>query len=455
MGISGRQLRFRRWFPCYPTMSCEIAPQGTSSRCALRAPRRPAASLAMTNRSLPILSVPCANRQPTAGRGQPGPYNGRFGTAVPSEGATGAKRPRNDKPLAFTVLSTACISRQHCAGRGQPGPYNGRSSAPPFFFYFSTNARRCQPGGHKFSICHMFSGRAEILSPKRGDVMQSFVCGTRLCFGADAPAASPGCTPSACCSSRTPILPKTARPPAMPRPSPARRSNNSPTSRPIPPLAGGAGVARLQALRPDTVLALGGGSAIDCAKGIAALGGLPVRLVAVPTTSGSGSEVTSFAILTQDGVKHPSWTRPLRPELAILDPAPARGSAPAPHRGIRHGRRFSLCGGSGRTRGQPRDGRAGPQRLPDAAAAAAALVRGRDGRAGDVHLAASMAALAFDNAGLGACHALAHAPRRALPCSPRTPVRHAAAARHRPPRCRGPHPYAALAAACGLPACAA
>ena len=34
---------------------------------------------------------------------------------------------------------------------------------------------------------------------------------------------------------------------------------------------------------------IGGGSAIDCAKGIAALGGLPVRLVAVPTTSGSGS----------------------------------------------------------------------------------------------------------------------------------------------------------------------
>ena len=28
VAISGRQLRFRRWFPCYPTMSCEIAPQG-------------------------------------------------------------------------------------------------------------------------------------------------------------------------------------------------------------------------------------------------------------------------------------------------------------------------------------------------------------------------------------------------------------------------------------------
>ena len=81
------------------------------------------------------------------------------------------------------------------------------------------------------------------------------------------------------------------------------------------------GVARLQSLRPDTLLALGGGSAIDCAKGIAALGGLPVRLVAVPTTSGSGSEVTSFAILTQGGVKHPLVDPALRPELAILDPA--------------------------------------------------------------------------------------------------------------------------------------
>ena len=44
------------------------------------------------------------------------------------------------------------------------------------------------PAGINFQFCHMFSARAEILSPKRGDVMQSFVCGTRLCFGADAPA---------------------------------------------------------------------------------------------------------------------------------------------------------------------------------------------------------------------------------------------------------------------------
>ena len=70
---------------------------------------------------------------------------------------------------------------------------------------------------------------------------------------------------------------------------------------------------------------------------------------------------------------------------------------------------------------------------------------------GDVHLAASMAALAFDNAGLGACHALAHAlggrfhvahGRLCAMLLPHVIAHHAA---------EDPHPYAALAAACGLP----
>lgn len=62
-----------------------------------------------------------------------------------------------------------------------------------------------------------------------------------------------------------------------------------------------------------------------------------------------------------------------------------------------------------------------------------------------------MAALAFDNAGLGACHALAHAlggrfhvahGRLCAMLLPHVIAHHAAA---------DPHPYAALAAACGLP----
>ena len=70
---------------------------------------------------------------------------------------------------------------------------------------------------------------------------------------------------------------------------------------------------------PDTILALGGGSAMDCAKAMRYFSGLETRFIAVPTTSGSGSEVTDFAILTHDGVKHPLVDARLRPKLAILD----------------------------------------------------------------------------------------------------------------------------------------
>ena len=238
----------------------------------------------------------------------------------------------------------------------------------------------------------------------------------------------------------------------MPRPFPARRSRFSPTSRPIPrSLWLAQGVARLQALRPDTLLALGGGSAIDCAKGIAALGGLPVRLVAVPTTSGSGSEVTSFAILTLDGVKHPLVDPALRPELAILDPTllealPPRLIAESGMDAVSH------CVEAAAAR------EASPVTDALAHSACRTLLRllprsfaGETAVRGDVHLAASMAALAFDNAGLGACHALAHAlggrfhvahGRLCAMLLPHVIAHHAA---------EDPHPYAALAAACGLP----
>ena len=152
--------------------------------------------------------------------------------------------------------------------------------------------------------------------------MQSFVCGTRLCFGADAPAALAGLHAERVLLVTDPYFAENGTAARYAAAFPGAQVEIFSDVAPDPPLSLVAqGVARLQALRPDTVLALGGGSAIDCAKGIAALGGLPVRLVAVPTTSGSGSEVTSFAILTQGGVKHPLVDPALRPELAILDPA--------------------------------------------------------------------------------------------------------------------------------------
>ena len=79
------------------------------------------------------------------------------------------------------------------------------------------------------------------------------------------------------------------------------------------------GTAVLLQTQPDTVVALGGGSAMDCAKAMVYFAGLPVRFVAIPTTSGSGSEVTDFSILTHAQVKHPLVDEALQPNMAILD----------------------------------------------------------------------------------------------------------------------------------------
>lgn len=79
------------------------------------------------------------------------------------------------------------------------------------------------------------------------------------------------------------------------------------------------GTARLRAFEPDLLVALGGGSTMDCAKAMAFFAKGTCRLAAIPTTSGSGSEVTDFAILTHDRVKHPLVDGRLCPDVAILD----------------------------------------------------------------------------------------------------------------------------------------
>lgn len=81
------------------------------------------------------------------------------------------------------------------------------------------------------------------------------------------------------------------------------------------------------------VVALGGGSSIDAAKSmiiIAKNNGKDIPFVAVPTTSGTGSEVTKFAVVTdaQAGIKYPLVDEALLPSVAILD-AELVSSAPA------------------------------------------------------------------------------------------------------------------------------
>ena len=106
----------------------------------------------------------------------------------------------------------------------------------------------------------------------------------------------------------------------------------------------------MRAFQPDVIIALGGGSAIDAAKGMwlfyehpeASFDGLRLKfldirkraykfprlgekakLVAIPTTSGTGSEVTAFTVITdrQNGnVKYPLADYAVRPDVAIIDP---------------------------------------------------------------------------------------------------------------------------------------
>lgn len=87
------------------------------------------------------------------------------------------------------------------------------------------------------------------------------------------------------------------------------------------------GVSEVTAYKPDAVIALGGGSAIDAAKAIMNFSkkaaNLPdMQFIAIPTTSGTGSEVTNFAVITdkEKGVKYPLVSSELLPNVAILEP---------------------------------------------------------------------------------------------------------------------------------------
>ncbi len=109
------------------------------------------------------------------------------------------------------------------------------------------------------------------------------------------------------------------------------------------------GVEQMNLFKPDVIIALGGGSPIDAAKGMwlfyehpdADVEGLKLKfmdirkrtykfpklgekakMVAIPTTSGTGSEVTSFAVITdkQKNKKYPLADYELTPDVAIIDP---------------------------------------------------------------------------------------------------------------------------------------
>lgn len=76
---------------------------------------------------------------------------------------------------------------------------------------------------------------------------------------------------------------------------------------------------------PEKILALGGGSTLDSAKAVSYFmnkSGKDIPVIAIPTTCGTGSEVTSYAVITDtvNNIKIPIKDDKMVPEIAILDP---------------------------------------------------------------------------------------------------------------------------------------
>ena len=168
------------------------------------------------------------------------------------------------------------------------------------------------------------------------------------------------------------------------------------------------GTAVVREFKPDTVVALGGGSAMDCAKAMVYFSGSEADLVAIPTTSGSGSEVTDFAVLTHEGVKHPLVDKKLRPRVAILDSdlvssMPPKLVADGGFDVLAHALESYVA----------TEGNAFTDALAkDAFCKVFALLPASYGGQKDarlpIHCSATMAGIAFTQAGLGLCHGLSH-----------------------------------------------
>ena len=168
------------------------------------------------------------------------------------------------------------------------------------------------------------------------------------------------------------------------------------------------GTADFQAFEPDLLVALGGGSSMDCAKAIYCFSKSRIHFAAIPTTSGSGSEVTDFAILTHDGIKHPLVDPSIRPGFAILDPdlleaLPKSLIADAGFDVLSHALEAIAARGAGTISNlfAKEAFRLAFQNLP-------ASFHGDLRARLPVHEAATLAGLAFNQAGLGLCHSLSH-----------------------------------------------
>ncbi|NKQ58478.1 iron-containing alcohol dehydrogenase [Amycolatopsis sp. K13G38] len=96
------------------------------------------------------------------------------------------------------------------------------------------------------------------------------------------------------------------------------------------------GAARLREFGTCAVIALGGGSALDAAKGISLLAAAPAEsgwapLIAVPTTAGTGAETNGFGVVEDTRTRRKVYIghSSVRPRIAVLDPELTLGLPPS------------------------------------------------------------------------------------------------------------------------------
>lgn len=201
-----------------------------------------------------------------------------------------------------------------------------------------------------------------------------------------------------------------------------------------------AGVEALNTFKPDTIMSIGGGSPIDAAKIMwvlyehpevkfedLAMRFMDIRkrvytfpvmgskcyMVAVPTTAGTGSEVTPFAVITDEktGAKYPLADYELLPNMAIVDAelmtnmprglTAASGIDALTHAIESYVSVMASCFTDGLALEAIKEIF---KNLPLAYSEGQTNIKAREGMA---H-ASTMAAMAFGNAFLGVCHSMAH-----------------------------------------------
>ena len=201
-----------------------------------------------------------------------------------------------------------------------------------------------------------------------------------------------------------------------------------------------AGAAQMATFQPDVIIAVGGGSAMDAAKIMWVLYEHPdadfldmamrfsdirkrvyefpkmgekAYFVAIPTTAGTGSEVTPFAVITDEatGIKYPLADYELMPDMAIVDAdmmmnAPKGLTAASGIDAVTHAlEAYASMLATGYTDGMAlRALKLIFENLPAAYENGCHDPRARE----NMGTAACMAGMAFANAFLGICHSMAH-----------------------------------------------